>query len=173
MYRLRELERKDLPTINKWRNDPELISLLGAPYRFINPMVDEKWFDNYMSARNNTVRCSIVDDNNEIVGLITLASIDHLNQSAELHIMIGEKDNQGKGAGTFAVKAMLEHAFYNLNLHRIELSVLENNHRARHLYEKVGFIYEGTKRQAKYKNGSFIDMLIYAVLKDDYMKGRE
>lgn len=48
MYKLRELERKDLEQINKWRNDPELIELLGAPYRFINLEVDTKWYENYM-----------------------------------------------------------------------------------------------------------------------------
>ena len=36
MIRLRELESKDLAEINQWRNDPELISNLGAPYRYIN-----------------------------------------------------------------------------------------------------------------------------------------
>ena len=45
MYRLRELERKDIPTINRWRNNPELVALLGAPFRYINSEVDEKWFD--------------------------------------------------------------------------------------------------------------------------------
>ena len=40
MFHLRELERKDLPTINKWRNNPELIALLGAPFRYINLDVD-------------------------------------------------------------------------------------------------------------------------------------
>ena len=47
------------------------------------------------------------------IGLISLVSIDYMNQSAELHIMIGDTNNQGKGAGTFAVRAMLEHAFNN------------------------------------------------------------
>ena len=38
--KLRELESKDLAEINVWRNDPELISQLGAPYRYINLRVD-------------------------------------------------------------------------------------------------------------------------------------
>lgn len=45
MFHLRELERKDLPAINKWRNDPELIALLGAPFRYINLDVDIKWYE--------------------------------------------------------------------------------------------------------------------------------
>lgn len=170
MYRLRELDAKDIPAINQWRNDPELISLLGAPFRYINQRVDEKWFEGYMANRNSTVRCSIVEESqDEILGLISLTSIDQLNQSAELHIMIGNQDNQGRGMGTFAVREMLYHAFCNLNLHRVELTVMAHNLRAQHLYEKVGFVREGIKRKARYKNGTFIDVYCYAILKEEYL----
>lgn len=140
MYRLRELERKDLETINRWRNDPELIACLGAPYRYINLEVDMKWFENYMGNRNGAVRCAVTEeDSDEILGLVSLVSIDYMNQSAEFHIMVGEAENQGKGVGTFAVESMLHHAFYHMNLQRIELTVLASNFRAQHLYEKCGF----------------------------------
>ena len=168
MYRLRELERKDLAEINKWRNDPELISELGAPFRYININVDEKWFDSYMSSRNTAVRCAIVSEDDVILGLVSLVSIDNLNRSAEFHIMIGSKENQGKGIGTFAVKEMLNHAFNDLNLHRVYLTALETNQRAQHLYEKMGFVTEGKKRASNYKNGKYYDMNMYSILEDEY-----
>lgn len=171
-YRLRELEKKDLPAINEWRNDPELIAQLGAPFRYINLGVDEAWFESYMKNRNTAVRCAIVEEDiDDILGLVSLVSIDHMNQSAEFHIMIGSKENQGKGLGTFAVTQMLHHAFDNLNLQRVELTVLEDNERARHLYEKIGFVQEGMKRAAKYKKGKFVNMLIYSMLKTEFNGG--
>ena len=93
MYRLRELQREDIPILNKWRNDPELIACLGSPFRYINPTVDYEWFDSYMRSRETTIRCAIIDDKNEFIGLISLVHIDHLNQSAELHIMIGSPES--------------------------------------------------------------------------------
>lgn len=171
MYRLRELQRKDLSIINQWRNDPDLIACLGAPFRFINLDVDIAWFDHYMQTRNNTVRCAIIHEGeDEILGLITLLSIDYINQSAELHIMIGNEKDRGHGMGTFAVSSMLHHAFLNINLHRIELTVLTENLRAQHLYEKCGFRREGIKRQSNYKNGKFCDMYCYSILKDDFLE---
>lgn len=169
MYRLREIEEKDIKSINSWRNDPELIANLGAPFRFINPSIDIKWFSEYMEHRSTQVRCSIVNKQDEILGLISLVSIDHLNGCAELHIMIGNRENQGKGIGTFAVKEMLRHAFFNLNLHRVELAVVKSNVRAHRLYEKCGFVKEGTKRKSKYKNGRYISMDVYAILKEEYL----
>ena len=171
MYQLRELERGDLPTITKWRNSPELIDLLGAPFRYINPEVDQRWFDNYLANRSSCVRCAIVDAEmpQNILGLVSLTNIDQLNQSAVLHIMIGEGCARGKGAGSFAVKGMLDHAFRNMNLHRIELTVLCSNERAQHVYEKCGFVREGTLRKAIYKSGAFADVFLYGILKEDYM----
>ena len=170
MYKLREIERNDIRIINSWRNNADLIAFLGAPYRYINPEVDEIWYENYMKNRNKEVRCAIVDENkDEIVGLVSLVSVDHLNQSSELHIMIGKEGNRGQGAGTFSIKEMLKHAFFNLNLQRVELSVLEDNLRAKNLYEKLGFQYEGRKRKARYKNGAFKDLLVYSMLREDYI----
>lgn len=172
MYKLRELEREDLKRINQWRNDPHLIACLGAPYRYINEDVDCEWYDKYLHTRSNSVRCAIVDTKNEdeVLGLISLLSINYINRSGELHIMIGESDNRGKGIGTFAVTAMVDHAFNNLNLRRIELGVLENNSAAIGLYEKVGFIREGVKRKANYKEGEYISMVMMGLLKEEWRK---
>ena len=166
-YRLRELARRDIATINGWRADRELISCLGAPYRFINQEVDEAWFDAYMRSRQTCVRCAIVGEEDGILGLVTLAGIDHLRQSATLHIMIGSSRDRGKGMGTFAVLSMLRHAFYDLNLRRVELSVLATNAAAIGLYQKCGFTREGTRRQACYKQGEFVDMYEYGILRGE------
>lgn len=169
MYRLREIKRDDIPIINSWRNKKELIDNLGAPFRYINEEVDMLWFDNYMRNRTNCVRCAIVD-NNTILGLISLMSIDYINQSAVLHIMIGDSNNYNRGIGSFAIREILNHAFSNLNLHRVELEVLDDNERAKHVYKKTGFSFEGKKRKAVFKNGNFVDIDIYSILKDEYIK---
>ena len=168
MFKLRELDKKDIAIINEWRNDPELISYLGAPYRFINVTVDENWYNSYMANRGNQIRCAIVNDNDTILGLVSLTNIDYINSSAEFHIMIGNKSAQNSGVGSFAINSMLSHAFLNMNLQRIELSVLVSNKRAIHVYEKMGFVYEGTKRNCCYKEGKFTDMHIYSVLRSEW-----
>ena len=81
--------------------------------------------------------------------------------------MIGDTENRGKGIGTFAVNEMIKHAFYNLNLRRIELGVLENNLPAIRLSEKTGFVREGVKRESNYKNGKYVSMIIMAILRED------
>lgn len=168
MYRLREIERDDVQIINLWRSDRELIDKLGAPFRYINKEVDYKWYDNYMLNRGNTIRCAIIDDKNQIKGLVSLTNIDWFNKNAIFHIMIGSSSDRNKGIGYYAANELLKHAFFDMNLNRVELSVLENNKRAIALYDKVGFKREGLKRKAIYKNGEFKDMISMAILKEDF-----
>ena len=84
--------------------------------------------------------------------------------------MIGRSEDRLQGAGSFAVNEMLRHAFENLNLHRVELQVLEDNLCAQHVYEKAGFKLEGLRREAVFKNGRYLNCKLYAVLRRDWME---
>lgn len=171
MYLLRELRRSDIPAINAWRADRELISRLGATYRFINEEVDERWFNAYMERRGNTVRCAIVEAEKPetILGLVSLCDIDSHNRSCVFHIMIGDKAQRGKGMGSFAVSEILRHAFQDLNLNRVELTVLPDNEPALKLYRKAGFQQEGLLRQHVFKDGKYRDMIIMSILREEWL----
>ena len=170
MYRLRELERDDLLVINTWRRDEELIDYLGAAFRYINVEVENKWFDDYMLNREKNIRCSILNEEDDVVGLVSLTQINRLNQSAVAHIMIGENKNRERGIGYYAVNQILKHAFYDMNFNRVELTVLESNQRSINVAKKVGFKQEGNKRQAAFKKGKFVNTIIMAILKEDYIE---
>jgi RimJ/RimL family protein N-acetyltransferase len=169
LVKLRELERTDLPALNSWRNDAEVVEHLGANFLYIAPEIDARWYDGYVAARDRTVRLAILDpDLDRMVGCVYLTDINRINRSAEFSILIGDKAYWSKGFGTAATKAMLAHAFDDLNLHRIYLSVLAENLRAIRLYEKVGFRVEGRQRDAVFKKGRYWDVMQMAVLKAEY-----
>lgn len=170
MYKLRELKREDILNINIWRANKDLIDCLGANFRFINLEVDNNWFDNYMLNRESNIRCSILSKNDDAIGIVSLTNIDRVNQRAVFHIMIGDTNNRGKGAGFFATNEMIKHAFLDMNLNRIELTVLETNKSAICLYEKIGFKKEGIKRNCVFKNGKFVNMILMSILKEEFIK---
>ncbi|RTR36365.1 N-acetyltransferase [Robertmurraya yapensis] len=170
MIYLRELTSTDIVTINKWRNNRNLINSLGAIFRYINIETEVAWFDNYLNNRSNNIRCAICSEEfAEIIGVVYLLNIDFINSSAEFAIMIGDRNNQGKGIGTFATESILNHAFVDLNLNRVHLSVLEENMRAIRLYEKVGFSIDGVIREAVYKNGEYKNIVLMSILKRNYI----
>lgn len=170
MIHLRELERADVPVINRWRQDRALTAGLGAPHRHIGLEVDERWFEAYLSRRGTDVRCAICRDGEpEPLGIISLTGIDPVHKHAELHILLGDRTSHGQGIGTEATQAMLRHGFQDLNLHRIYLFVLDANAVARRMYERVGFRHEGTLRGAAFKEGAYVDVHLMALLQSEFL----
>jgi L-phenylalanine/L-methionine N-acetyltransferase len=64
---------------------------------------------------------------------------------------------QGRGAGTALMAALIDLADNWYNLHRLELEVYCDNAGAVHLYEKFGFVLEGTHRDYAFRDGRFVD----------------
>ncbi|MCC8402165.1 GNAT family N-acetyltransferase [Paraburkholderia sp. MMS20-SJTN17] len=165
---LREIERGDLPTINAWRADKALVSLLGGAFRYVGPAIDNAWFDSYLGSRANNVRLAVcLASTRELVGVTYLLGIDWVNRCAEFSIQIGAESARGRGIGEAATRLTLDHAFDDLNLNRISLTVLASNARAIALYDKVGFRAEGLLREAVFKGGRYLDMVPMALLAAD------
>lgn len=171
VYYLREISRGDISEINKWRNDRQIIEQLGAAFRFINEETDDSWFASYLNVRSNNVRLvTVCKESNKVVGVVYLTGIDWVSRSAEFSILIGCKDHQGKGAGKISTQAMLCHAFDDLGLNRIYLTVLTGNIRARSLYKSSGFSEEGVIREAVFKDGRHLDLILMSILASDFKK---
>lgn len=96
-----------------------------------------------------------------------MTDIDWVSRHGYLGIFIGETEHQSKGHGRQAVRLMLRHAFRDLGLHRVYLTVLEDNPRALRVYEKCGFVVEGRLRQHAYKRGQFRDLILMGICADD------
>lgn len=166
---LREIDIQDLERINTWRNDPEIIDLLGNNFLYIAESVDRNWYQQYLLSREKNIRLAIIpEDMSSAVGIVNLTGIHSVNRSAEFSIMIGNKEYWNQGLGKQATVQMLHHGFLNLNLHRIYLYVLTRNVRAVSMYEKTGFSKEGLLREAVYKNGKFEDMILMSILQRDF-----
>ena len=168
MIMLREISREDLPTINLWRRDPVVSDGVGAPRRFIGLDVDVRWYEDYLTRRSNEVRCAVcLADSGQLVGMVSLTRIDHIHRNAEYNAVVGERGSQNRGIGTAATKAMVRHGLFDLNLHRIYVSIVKENVSSIRMCEKAGFREEGTIREGAYKNGRYHDLVLMGVLKHE------
>lgn len=100
----------------------------------------------------------------ELVGEVVLADIDPVHRSAHLRIVIAQKEDRNKGYGAEALLLALYYGFGMCQLHRIELEVLSHNRRAAHLYERLGFVPEGTRKEVYYFNHRYHDVIGMAML---------
>jgi RimJ/RimL family protein N-acetyltransferase len=70
--------------------------------------------------------------------------------------------------GMDATKLTLVYGFEILNLDRIELRVIDDNARARHIYEKMGFVEEGRLRRAAFVEGAPADVIVMGFLREEF-----
>ena len=168
--RLRGMERSDLPCFQQWLNDPEVIEGLGT-FLPLSMADEEQWFDRMsrMEPEEKPLAIDLKDDSVwRLIGNIGFFNLEWVNRSAEFGILIGDKSVWNQGYGTESVRLLLKHGFETLNLHRIYLRVYSTNPRARRSYEKVGFVLEGTLREAVYRHGRYADVHIMSVLRPDW-----
>jgi RimJ/RimL family protein N-acetyltransferase len=100
------------------------------------------------------------------IGNLSLQQIDWINRSAEMAIVIGEKDYWGKGFATEALLLLYYHAFTKLNLNRIWSGTTENNSGMIRVFARIGMALEGEFREAVYLNGEYRDVYAYGILKE-------
>ena len=167
LVRLVPLCLTDAQTLYSWINDRELV-VHSSAYKPVHYPDHEAWFQSIRD-RDDVVIFGIrrnADDT--LVGSCQLHSLSAVHQSAELQIRVGVVTAQGAGVGTEACGLLLQHAFLDLNLHRIYLHVFDTNVSAKHLYKKCGFTLEGRLRQAAFVDGQWVDVLVMSILRNEY-----
>lgn len=163
---LRPLTPADLPHVMATLADPETMRLTGTHTRFTPERVEAFLRD--WAGRDDRLDMAIVDiATGAYAGETTLNHLDRDNASCNFRIGLTGA-HIGRGLGTEATRLMIGHAFDTVGVHRVELELYAVNPRARHVYEKVGFVYEGTKRQALRWHGDWIDAHVMGMLADDW-----
>lgn len=167
---LRAMEISDMELYRADINRPETEgAIVGWSYP-VSSRQQELWFERASGDRANQ-RFTIVNmETDEPVGMISLVNIDMKNGVAYNGIRMFGDGNKGRGYGTDALLALMDYAFNQLRLNRLEADILESNKPSQGLYKKCGWEVEGLKREAVYKNGGFVNQLHLGILKADYEK---
>ncbi len=75
----------------------------------------------------------------------------------------------GQGLGRPILAEILHHAFTQLHAHRLFLDVYDDNPRARHLYQSLGFVHEGTMRDAGRRGDQYFPLHLLSLLDSEYL----
>lgn len=161
--RLRALEPADIPLLHARMNDREVTR--NITLRYPVSVADEERFvaEAQISYQNAIFAVDALDDG-QLIGVVGLRGATPENRTATLGVTISDKTRWDQGLGTDIVLTACRFGFEEMDLARIELWVLADNDRARHVYEKLGFQYEGTARQRSFKGGRRLDEQLYGLL---------
>jgi diamine N-acetyltransferase len=163
---LRALERKDLPFVHELDNERQTMSFwFREPYKSLDELTD--LYDKHIHDDNE--RRFVVDVDKQFSGIIELVNINFIHRSAEIQIIL-KSDFQGLGLAKIAMSKGMNYAFNILNMHKLYLYVDAENHKALHIYKKLGFNQEGVLRQHFFVEGKYHDSIIMGIFSDEIKK---
>jgi RimJ/RimL family protein N-acetyltransferase len=108
----------------------------------------------------------IAQADSQIIGLLNCANKDGgYVHTFSLGVTV-RKEWRDQGVGTAMMKRLIQWCEANTKCHRLELQVFSNNPRAIYVYQKLGFVHEGVRKESFYKKGQFLDLVYMAILFD-------
>lgn len=170
---LRALEISDHLTTYQWRHDPSYLQGVVSTKRYISSETEKEWMIQAIKSHEQlkSVRLAIVlKETEDFIGMIYLTNIDMIHRNAVVGSLIGPDQHRGMGYVFEARYLLFEYAFNELGLNRISANILEDNKASRKSVEKFGYVQEGVMRDAVYKDGSFKNLISYAMLKNEFLK---
>lgn len=120
--------------------DPEVLKLTASP-----KMGDEKLIkEAYLRFCSDPDRAFFLLENptGEILGEAVINELDRESAAANFRIALFVQQARNHGLGTWITEQVCCYAFDVMRLETLSLDVLQNNPRARHVYEKTGFVHE-------------------------------
>lgn len=108
----------------------------------------------------------------EAVGTISLNQLKESTKKASAGYYL-KSELWHQGLGTEALSAVLDFAFYEIGLNRVEARHDVKNPYSGAVMRNCGMTYEGTFRQADCNNTGIYDVVQYAVLAEEYDKWKE
>ena len=119
--------------------------------------------------RNDGFQTAIVDDQGRIVGMIGFHGISWQDRSTTIGYWLAGYA-QGRGIMTAAASRLVDYAFSALNLNRVVIQAAVGNARSRAIPERLGFVAEGTLREAERVGEHYLDSVVYAMLARDWRR---
>jgi ribosomal-protein-serine acetyltransferase len=105
---------------------------------------------------------------NEFAGLIGFKDTDYINKKTEVGYWLAES-MQGKGIAIRSVSKLIDYAFRNLNLNRIQIRVAVGNKKSAAIPKKLGFNFEGIELDGEFHTNRYLNIEVYSFLKKDWI----
>jgi RimJ/RimL family protein N-acetyltransferase len=140
------------------------VCITRAPDEFVTTVEQERRFIADYAAADNCLFL-VAEAGEELIGLLTLRGGTRRSLRHEVELVVNvAKDWRGRGVGTALITSAISWAKQAGVVSRMELKVFTRNKTAVRLYERLGFVIEGTRRKAVFKDGRYEDNYVMAML---------
>jgi ribosomal-protein-serine acetyltransferase len=120
------------------------------------------------TAANDGFQAALVCEG-AIVGIAGFLGVNWPHRSTSIGYWLSER-HQGRGLMTRAVRTLIDQAFGEWDLHRVEIRAATGNARSRRIPERLGFREEGVVREAERIGDRYNDLAVYGILAPEWVQ---
>jgi RimJ/RimL family protein N-acetyltransferase len=113
----------------------------------------------------------VIEVEGQRAGTMAFDVANRRSRIAYLHAIMLHPDYRGRGLATAATRLLTSHLVFDLDYHRIQLEVYGFNERAVRHFERAGFLHEGVRRQAYWRHGGWVDVILFGLVREDLEPG--
>jgi ribosomal-protein-alanine N-acetyltransferase len=180
---LRPLEREDLAgPMRQWANDPAVTQFTamgvypntveGLEYEYEQLAAERRSAGLTQGAAypSMLVFAVVTCDGDKHVGNVGLYSINWIMRTAEVRVVIGEKELWGRGYASDAYRLLIGYAFDRLNLRRVYAGARADHAASIMALKKLGFVEEGRRREHFLRDDQPYDILDLGLLRREFIR---
>ncbi|MFE3901397.1 GNAT family N-acetyltransferase [Streptomyces sp. NPDC059153] len=154
----------DTELMHSWRSDPVAAHEIGFWPRSLSALRERVERDRDDQDRDDFL---VLLSDGTPIGHIALVDQDIADGTAEVHLLLDSR-YRGQGYGTDALDALVDLAFGELPMHRIQAVTHTANTAALTVLTKAGFVQEGVRRSACLHRGRRYDVAVLSLLRDEW-----
>lgn len=165
----RAVKRSDLNDIYEYSSNPKTSEfLLWEPHKTVEYTREfiELVISRYKSGEYNDWAL-VHKETDKMIGTCGFTRIDQQNSIVEIGYVISPK-YWGQGLATEAATKIIEFAFEELQVNRIEAKFMFGNEASLAVMRNVGMKFEGYQRDAMFVKGKFRTIGVSSILKREY-----
>ena len=166
--RLKEIGLEDVEAIFKTIDGER--EYLSEWLPFVEETTDISYTQAYVQSVIDTeskeLICVIFYKNN-LVGLVGTKDTDFGNRKTEIGYWLSET-YQHKGIITKSCNALIQYAFNELDMNRIQIKAATGNYKSQRVAERLGFQREGIEREGELHAGGFVDLIVFSLLRKEF-----
>ena len=161
---LRAVEERDLELLLSWRNSERIRANMYTSH-LISPAEHRAWFERL--SREPDAFAFLFEADRRPLGVVNLNHLDWRNRRCHWGFYLGETDAP-PGSGTRMAYLALLHIFEELKLQKVIGEAFPFNSASIAYHRKLGFSQEGHFVEHVLKDGSYLDILSFALLSHDW-----
>jgi RimJ/RimL family protein N-acetyltransferase len=162
---LRRAEPSDLDFLFELMNEDDVVENLAV----VRPRDREGLAEEIERSQNEPQEFGrfVIEVDGEAAGLMGFTVANRRSRIANLGSLAVHPAFRGRRVADEAARLFQQHLIHDLGYHRLQLEVYGFNERAQRHAERAGFVLEGVRRKAYWRDDEWVDGVIYGLVRED------